>query len=206
MNWTALRSFKLIILAWCLFILLGCANRPYLMVEYQLPPESDELRGHIVRLQVQDQRTDPMILSPSAAAEFSGFQDRYSLALVSEQNGRIFLGEQSLEELFKTAFRNKLERLGVEVLEHGKADVPVFEIIIKDIHIDLKNRKWLTKVSYEASLNSDNQIIARENIIGEAERLKIIGRKGADTVFSDIFSEIINRVDIVKLFRQTKLV
>jgi hypothetical protein len=189
-----------------LFLFTGCAGRSYLMVDYQLPPESEELKGQAVRLVVKDSRSNPMILSASAAKEFNNFKDRYSLSWSSKEQGRIFAGDQDLGNLFKIAFRKRLERIGVEVLEYTKADVPVFQIVIKDIHIDLKDRKWLTKIAYEASLSSDNQLIARENITGEAERLKIIGRKGADTVFSDIFTEIINRVDIAKLFRQTKLI
>lgn len=190
----------------CLVLLAGCVGRSYLIVDYQLPPESEELKGQVVRLIVKDSRANRTVLSPSAAKEFNNFKNRYSLSWSSEKNKRTFAGDQDLENLFRLAFRKRLEREGVEVLEHARADVPVFEVVIKDLYIDLQNRKWLTKITYEASLSSDSQLIARENITGEAERLKIIGRKGADTVFSDIFTEMINRIDIAKLFRQTKLV
>jgi hypothetical protein len=199
-------SRRSILAAMCLLLSAGCAGRTYLMVDYQLPPESEALRGQLVRLTVQDVRAETTILSSSAAKEFDNFKDHYSLAFVTATGERAFKGDQDLVNLFRSAFRKRLELLGVEVLEFAKADVPVFEIVIKELSIDLKDRKWLTKVGYEANLSSDSRIIARENITGEAERLKIIGRKGADTVFSDIFTEIINRVDIVKLFRQTKLI
>jgi hypothetical protein len=44
-----------------------------------------------------------------------------------------------------------------------------------------------------------------ETVVGNAERINIIGRKGADTVISEIFTDMLNRVDIVKLFAQAKL-
>ncbi|MCP3894140.1 MAG: hypothetical protein GY706_05855, partial [Bacteroides sp.] len=72
--------------------------------------------------------------------------------------------------------------------------------------IDLQDRKWLAKVSYETNLTRDGSLIAREIATGNAERIRIIGRKGADVVLSEIFTDIVNRVNIVHLFQKAKMI
>jgi hypothetical protein len=198
--------------AWIVFfclglsgLLLGCTGRSYLIVDYQLPAVPHDLAGQSVYIQIKDLRTDDQILSPTAAAEFEGFRDRYNLALVNNQGGRIEAGQFDLKGLFKEAFRKRLEEHGVNVIEDKEAYVPVFEVTLKKLKIDLWARKWVANVNYEASLSRDNQLIAREMVSGEAERLRIIGRKGADTVLSELFSDMINRLNVVTLFQQAKL-
>jgi hypothetical protein len=94
---------------------------------------------------------------------------------------------------------------GVQIAEANKMNVPVFEIELKAFKIDFQKQKWLANLSYVANLSNDGQWIAHQKIAGSAERLKIIGRKGADTILSEIFTEMINRLDIVHLFEQAKL-
>jgi hypothetical protein len=195
---------------WILFLgmvlwLTGCTGRPYLIVDYRLPPAQLELNGHTVRLEVRDLRDDLYIFTPRARVEFRDFKERYSLAWITEGQDRVLAGEHDLKGLFTEAFKKRLEELGVQIVSQGRSDTPVFEVDLKELKIDLQNHKWMASVSYVATLNRDGQWIAREKIVGTAERVKIIGRKGADTVFSDIFTDILNRLDIIKLFEQAKL-
>ena len=60
-------------------------------------------------------------------------------------------------------------------------------------------------MEYEANLTKDSQIIARETVRGSAERVKIIGSREAEKVVGDLFSDILNRLDIEKLFEQAML-
>ena len=188
------------------FGLNACAGRPYLIVDYRIPDASQRLTGHTVRLNIKDLRQDTAILSATAAAEFEGFKNRYSLAWLNKDGSRILAGEHNLENLFREAFKKRLELLGATVTEDFESQAPVFEVVLRRFQIDLQNRTWFADVSYEANLSKDSQLIARENITGSAERLRIIGRKGADTVLSDIFSDILNKVNIIKLFAQAKLI
>jgi hypothetical protein len=199
------RQIQIIIWLCLTGLILGCTGRPYLLVDYQLPEVPQNLVGQTVYVQIKDLRTDDQILSPTAAAEFDGFRDRYNLALVNTQGGRLEAGQFDLRGLFKEAFSKRLQEHGVRVIEDKEPYVPVFEINLKKLKIDLWNRKWVASVSYEASMSRDNQLIAREVVSGEAERLKIIGRKGADTILSELFSDMINRLNIVTLFQQAKL-
>ncbi|MFZ1985836.1 MAG: hypothetical protein WAU91_15575 [Desulfatitalea sp.] len=184
----------------------GCAQRPYLIVDYQVPRISDQLVGQKVRIEVKDLRQDQQIFTPAAAEHFKAFQDRYSLSWVSENKSRVMAGEKDLQGLFLETFKKRLEQMGAEVVNTDRSEVPLFQVLINTMKIDLQERKWTAKAGYEASLSSDSQIVAREKVSGEAEQLRIVGRKGADDTLSDIFTSAINRLDILKLFQQAKMI
>jgi ABC-type uncharacterized transport system auxiliary subunit len=189
----------------CMTVIGGCAGRAYLMVDYRLPPATDQLKGQVVRLNVTDVREDRYIFTPRAQIEFRDFKERYSLSWVKEDQSRVLAGEYDLRQLFAEAFTKRLERMGIEIAPASQTRVPEFEVVLKTFKIDLKDHKWTADVSYDVNLSSDNQWIAHEKVTGTAERVKVIGRKGADTVISEIFTDILNRVDILKLFEQAKL-
>lgn len=186
-------------------LLLGCAPRSYLMVDYHLPAASQILKKQTVRIQVKDLRDTQKVFDPSAAEQFQGFTGRYSLTWISRSKQRMPAGEYDLKNLFRATFQKRLQEMGATVAPDNQENIPIFGIVIHRFVIDLKDHKWIADVSYEANLSRDSQLIARETVAGRAERIKIIGRKGADEVLSDIFTEIINRVDIRKLFEQAKL-
>jgi hypothetical protein len=190
----------------CLVVMIsGCVQRAYLIVDYDVPAKTLQLQGQTVQLTVKDLRQDKFIFTPAAAAEFRGFQNRYSLAWKGQDGSRILAGEYDLENLFRVSFKKRLEQLGVMVTTDSQSYAPVFEIVLEKFKIDQRGHKWVAEATYEATLSKDSNLIARERVTGTAERVKIIGRKGADTVLSEIFSEILNRVNIMKLFEQAKL-
>ena len=190
-----------------LFLLMGCGSqRAYLIVDYQVPAQSQQLQGQRVRLQVTDSRSDPYILSPAVARQFEGFQDRYSLAWVTTDKKRTIVGEHDLMGLFQAAFQKRLEALGVTVVAADQYGAPLFQVDLHGLKVDQKDRDWVAQMSYTASLSKDNMLIASETVKGSAQRTKIIGRKGADQTLSDIFSDIINRLDVVSLFKKAELI
>jgi hypothetical protein len=69
----------------------------------------------------------------------------------------------------------------------------------------LIGQKWMADISYEASLTQDTQLVAREVVTGSAERLKVMGSGGAEKVIGEIFTDMINRLNIERLFQQAKL-
>jgi len=186
--------------------LWGCADRSYLIVDYQVPAASRQLIGQTVRLRVEDQRGTANIMSENAAYQFRSFKDRYSLAWIMPDNERILAGEHDIAQLFLTAFEKRLASMGVAVTADANSQVPELTIVLKEFSIDLQNHKWIANVGYEASLTNALHPTAKENIRGNAERIKVIGRKGADMVVSEIFTEVVNRVDLLKLFQRAKLV
>ena len=197
------------IIAVCLISILslsGCAGRNYLIVDYQVPASTSQLDGQTVRLQIEDRRESKTVLSPEAAYEFPEFNGTYSLAWVVSDRERVLAGEHHLEPLFKMTFTKRLTAMGIRVIDSSDTAVPLLMIQLKHFKIDLQNHKWQAQMDYDAVLTAEGRPTSRQNVRGSAERVRIIGRKGADTVLSDIFSDVVNRLDLIKLFEGAELV
>lgn len=188
-----------------LFVFSGCTPRTYLVVDYQVPGNSQQLQGQQVRLLITDSRSDRYILAPAAARQFEDFQDRYSLSWVTADKKRANAGQYDLQGLFQATFRKRLETMGVTVVSDDQQAAPLFQVDLQSLKIDQNDHKWIARMGYTASLTKDNMRIASETVKGSAERTKIVGLKGADQTLSDIFSDIINRLDILSLFKQSGL-
>jgi len=188
------------------FLMFGCSARTYLTVGYQPLPASGKLAGQMVRLQVKDVRSEGATLSPSAAGELKGFRDRYSLSWLAEKDPQVAAGTHDLQNLFREAFQKRMQQMGAVVASSAQTDAPLFEVVIRNFVIDLEDRRWIVRAAYEARLIRKSGLVAGETVTGSAERLRIIGRKGADELLGEIFTEIVNRVDIAKLFQQAGLI
>jgi len=66
-------------------------------------------------------------------------------------------------------------------------------------------RKWLAKMSYEARLTGEKGAVATQFVNGQAERYKVIGRDGGDTLMGEIFTDMVNAMNPVRLIEQTGL-
>lgn len=184
----------------------GCTGRAYLIVDYAVTPRSQYLKGQSVVIQVEDLRKTKSVMEPRALRAFPDFQNRYSLAWIMPNRQRILAGEHDLSKLFEQTFKKRLERLGVNVVQDRSPSIPVFKVSMNAVRIKLIGVKWYASVSCTAGLVVNEQRVAGETVSGNAERVRIIGRKGADVVLSDIFSDVINRIDVVKLFQQANLI
>jgi hypothetical protein len=189
-----------------LMVIGGCTGRAYLIVDYAVTPRSQYLKGQSVVIQVEDLRKTKSVMEPRALRAFPDFQNRYSLAWIMPNRQRILAGEHDLSELFEQTFKKRLERLGVNVVQDVDPSIPVFKISMNTVRIKLIGVKWYATVSCTAGLVVNEQRVAGETVTGNAERVRVIGRKGADTVLSNIFSDVVNRIDVVKLFQQAKLI
>jgi hypothetical protein len=184
----------------------GCAARTYLKVDYHVPDTAQDLRGQVVHLRVTDQRPAGSILTADAAYQFPEFSGIYSLSWIMPDQQRILAGEHHLLELFKTVFKKRLAALGGGTTDSSEAGTPVLTIALKQVTLDLQDHKWKADMNYDAVLSLEGHATAKERIHGSAERVRIIGGKGAETMFSEIFSDIVNRLDLPKLFRNAQLI
>lgn len=184
----------------------GCAARTYLLVDYQVPDASQDLKGQVVHLRVIDQRTAASTLTAEAGDQFPEFSGVYSLAWIMPDQRRILAGEHHLLELFETVFKKRLAALGGGTTDSTDVGTPVLTIVLKQISIDLQNHKWKADLNYDAVLSLKDSPKAKESIHGSAERVQIIGIKGADMMFSEIFTDVVNRLDLIKLFRNARLI
>lgn len=204
-----MKIWKSFIILACMFFagsLWGCAGRTYLIVDYQVPMASEQLKGQTVQLQIDDQRGTKTIFSRTAADQFPSFNDRYSLAWIMPDKERILAGEYDLTTLFRNSFEKRLTLMDAAVSNDNTSQPPVLAITLQKFTIDLQGRKWVANVSYQAILTKPGHPAAKEQINGNAERVRVIGRKGADMVISEIFTDVVNRMDLQKLFQRAELI
>jgi hypothetical protein len=95
--------------------------------------------------------------------------------------------------------------MGAVVSLRSHPEIPVLTVSLTRMTVDLQERKWIVDLGYEAVLRKATGAQAKETVRGNAERVRVIGRKGADMVLSDIFSDATNRLDLVKMFKQAQL-
>jgi len=67
-----------------------------------------------------------------------------------------------------------------------------------------KHKKFHWQISFEASLIKGDRLIAKETISGKAERVKILGQGDAEKVIGDLFTNVVNDIDIQKLLDRTQ--
>lgn len=186
-------------------MLAGCAPRTYLIVDYELPQGDYKLDGSQVRMQIRDMRKSKLLLTQTAAAEFEGFNDRYNLAWIQSDKTRQKVGNFDMEEMVGETFRKRLEMLGVHVMRSSLSSAPLFLVEVVEMQIDLKDHNWSAQMSCRITLEGEGGKTAHQEVIGSAQRPKILGRKGADTVLSELFTDVVNRVNIERLFEQADL-
>lgn len=192
-----------IILLFCAIMIIGimlgaCAKKSYININYRLPVVSDNHKGRSVFLDCQDTRASKSIFSEKAEAEFKHFTGLFSLS-VQEGKKPFVAGAFDLTSLFKEAFLRRLQHLGIEVITQQDKMTPVIEIIIRKFRLDLVDRNWVACITYDARLLKDNKLLLTETISGDAERVKVLGHGDAEKVLGEIFTEIVNQLDIRKL-------
>ena len=184
---------------------VSCAPIPELKVLYKLPAPSNDLKGKKVFLAVEDVRKTKELFGEGAKQEFGNYVGNISLSVARYNETGFKIGPFPLPALVKEGFKKRLENAGIEVLSQPPHGEPQLLIAINRFLLDLVDRTWIAKMSYEAKLVRDEKTLAAQIIEGEAERVKVIGRKEADTVTGEIFTDMVNRLDLLRLFRQAKL-
>lgn len=196
------RLFCLTMLAAALLFAAGCAGRTYLNVGYTLPAAEPVLAGRAVALEVRDLRSRGATLTPAAAEVLKGFRDRY--VLVPSGGGRS-PGTHDLANLFAEAFRRRLTAMGAVVAEAKTPGMPLMRVEISDFLVDTADRRWTVRAACRAVLTRDNGAFADETVTGSAERLRVLGRDGSDDLVGELFTDIVNRLDIAALFHRAGL-
>ena len=200
------RSFKGVLTLLISVVLISCASIPELQVLYQLPSPSTQLEGRSVTLVIDDTRPTKSILGKGAEAEFKGFSGNISLSIADHNDKGFRVGIFRVPNLMREAFKRKLENSGVKVLSEKTAGAPLLVIVLKEFSLNLVGREWLAKMSYEARLTTGKKgAVATQFINGQAERYKLIGRDSADTLMGEIFTDMVNSLNLARLFEQAGL-
>ena len=198
-----LQSAKAVIVVFFLFVLMvSCTTIQYIQVDYRLPPEKVDLKGKKVLLTFQDNRNPKDIVGAGAKSDYKNFSKNFSYSLARGTDKGFKIGVFDLPDLFMEAFTNRLENSGLTVLkEKGGEDVELV-IVLNEFLLDLVNRTWKFSMAYEARLMKEGELRTKQMKSGEGERLKLLGRKEADIVVGETFTDVVNQLDVERLFQQ----
>ena len=86
-----------------------------------------------------------------------------------------------------------------------KASQVELVFVLQEFSLDLVDRTWKVRLGYEARLVKNGAVLSKQFATGEAERLKIMGTEQADAVVGDLFADVMNRLNVAKLFRDAGL-
>ena len=189
----------------CLCMVSCATTIPQLQVQYTLPPSSDPLKGRAVCLSIEDQRSDTSILGKGAQAEFTGFTNSVSLSVAEAGQSGSSIGIFQASPLMREVFTRKLERSGLKVLLEKTPGTPSLVIVLKAFSLDLVGRTWRARMTYDARLTAENGAIATQTVNGEAERYELVGREKADPLMSEILTDMVNAMNVPRLFEQAGL-
>ncbi|MFC1814354.1 hypothetical protein ACFL0M_00115 [Thermodesulfobacteriota bacterium] len=194
------KLFPLILLIGIWFV--ACSTS-YINVNYRLPSASESLKSRTVFIEFKDMRTEKAFLTKAAQKEFKHFTGIFSLKLAGAKKNN--LGGHDANSLFKEAFKKRLNTLGIEVTPARGKNQPIMEIVLKEFLLDLKGRNWSISIVFETRLIKDQDNIATETVSATGERFKSLGRRDAEKVLGEIFSDSLNKIDIQKLFQKVAL-
>jgi hypothetical protein len=192
------------VLCGLILIPLACASTSYIDVRYQVPPVDPSPAVSSIYLLVEDQRPSGKILNPPARDKMPNFRDLFALSLARTDDPGKISGVYDLTGLFYAAIQHRLRQRGVTVVEQHNAE-PLMQVSLNDFRLELNDRTWTAHIAYRVKLSQDEQRVAYDTITGSAERARILGRGAAEKVMGDIFTDVINRLDLDKLFQNAGL-
>ncbi len=188
-----------------LLILTGaCSSKPFLIVDYQLPSPSNTLEGKEVSPVITDIRENKAFLSESAKKSLREFNETYSLVVLKEDGSGNLLGVYEIDGLLSEIFKQRLNNLGMQVPPPANKAEYELEIRLKEFKLDLAGRKWIVNMNYQAHLLKNGRLLAMQSVNGSAERLKVMGKSDAEKVLAELLTDMVNKLDIAKLFQQAQ--
>jgi len=183
----------------------GCASTSYIEVIYKLPEAQGEISKKTIFLNVVDLRQDKSIAGPNAKEELEYFTGLFSLYVERDGKKPLLIGAFDLTALFKEAARQRLLSVGIEVLDKKAADTPEVEIQLQEFVLDRDGKNWKATLAYKVVTSKDGRVLTNQTVSGDAERLKIVGTRDAEKLLGEIFSDMVNRLDLEKLFSHPDL-
>jgi len=190
----------------------SCSTVPTLNVNYRTPGETNQLKGKKVFLEIRDSRSDKEMLGNGAKEDFANISETVSLS-VAEGNEKGFkVGLFPVTDLMKEIFKERLKGLGLEVVTdiNGKGNEPTVAVDLQAFKLDLikgtVKRTWTASMAYNIEILENGKVLASNKISGESEKLKIILRKEADSLVSDLVTDLVNRLNAEALFKEAGII
>jgi len=183
----------------------ACGSKPFLKVQYQLPSPSSTLEGKQVSLTVSDMRSKETLVTETARKSLREFKGTFSLVVLREDGSGNLRGAYDLVSLFSEVFQQRLKNEGIQATTVADSTLPELKIEITEFQIDFADRKWIVGMNYKASLLDNGILLSKESVSGQAERLKVMGKKGAEKILSELLTDVVNKLNLVGLFQQARL-
>ena len=183
----------------------ACGSKPFLKVQYQLPSPSSTLEGRQVSLTVSDMRSKETLVTETARKSLRDFKGTFSLVVLREDGSGNLRGAYDLVSLFSEVFQQRLKNEGIQATTVADSTLPELKIEITEFQIDYSDRKWIVGMNYKASLLDNGILLSKESVSGQAERLKVMGKKGAEKILSELLTDVVNKLNLVGLFQQARL-
>ena len=187
------------------FLFTACASVPYISVNYRIPAGAAPTKGQTVALVTLDERKTKEVIGPGARNDYKNYGGDISYSLTKGAGSSFKIGVFDAPALLGEAMKAKLKNEGVLVVTDPRESDMVLELGLKDFSLDLVKREWQFQMSYEGRLIREGRILSRQEITGQAERAKILQRREADKVVEELFSDLVNRFDLERLFQKAGL-
>ena len=189
----------------CLLLAVSCTAVQDVRVSYRLPGPGGALEGRTVYVEFRDEREDRDILTPAAREEYKYHSGNVALFVSRDGGEPSPEGLKNVPSLFRDVFSMRIRRLGGEVVSiERKADATLV-IALEAFALHLEDRTWKGRAAYELRVSREGRVRARQDVSGEAERVKIIGLKQADQLMGELFTDVVNRPDLGELFLKAGL-
>jgi uncharacterized lipoprotein YajG len=184
--------------------LSACASQPFLKVQYQLPSTSAALTGETISVTISDRRKDTAFLSSSAEKSLKNFNGTFSLVVLRDDGSGNLIGAYDMDSLMKAVFTQRLKNEGAQVSAAADSDGARLEIELKEFKLDIVDRKWVLRMSYQAGLTRQTGVVAEESVNGSAERVKLMGKTDAEKILGELVTDMVNKLDVATLFQKTR--
>ena len=178
---------------------VACATIPTLNVTYQTIPKSNILEGKEIYCRFSDKRSNKDIIGKGAKEIYKNFSGNINFIVLKGKKDKSPVKIYDVEALFKNAFANYLENMGLKLLPEPKAGIPELVIKLDDFVLDLSGRRWIVMIAYEAEFIQDGRVLVRK-LKGEGEKYRISGLTQAHQAMSETFTDTVNQLDIKRLF------
>lgn len=184
--------------------IIACAPKPVLNIHYDVPASIKKMDGVKVSIVFIDQRSDIPFLDKGAKEQLNDFTGKF--ALLTDPDNKTEAGNfLDVSELFQKTLNKRLEAMGATISGNpDEADVTL-TLIVKTFTLNFIDGSWKTRIAYEAKLLTGDDIRVREEISGSAERVKIIGTSDADKVLSELYTDVINQLNLENMFEKAGL-
>jgi hypothetical protein len=192
--------------------MVSCSTVPVLHVNYRVPEKTKQLEGKKIFLEIRDSRADKDMLGEGAKEEFMNNLENISLSVAEGDERGFKIGIFPVTDMMREIFRERLTGLGLDVVTdiNGRGEEPTVLIDLQTFKLDLSKgtvkRTWTASMAYNAEIQNKGKMLAGNRISGESEKLRIVLRREADSLMSDLVTDLANRLDAEALLRQAGLI